>query len=343
MINQFGDLTEKLASHRGELTDKLRSPEELNKLFQHLPLCPYRLVGAVGNAITRDRHLYNDQIPGSGPKNNDLDFVLPCAVFPAEDWSTLISHPDASEEFELWDDGNMIVPTKNGTFCILNPAIYGDLSTEKRQSRVARAFSQRIDPLHASLHTVSTGELIVFVGQDIARYGNPKDGEYKGVYADVYPLVLGEEENDVVAMFARGYLPQNGYVPILPDGSTFVLQLDQSTRKMPELDLSYISKSPAHAVQFLRRLTKSVIDLCNRRQVNDELPYQLDYYQNICDLVYTNYVLAHIDSEDIVSSRKSLKRKIKKMKNIINKVNEDRQSPYRFKKLSPLVLDPIPV
>jgi hypothetical protein len=321
MKTKFDGVHPLFSTYARSLPDQLQKTQELESLANILPNCSYRLVGAVGNEVVRNPYF---ETPGPHPKRLDLDLIVPFVHCSSREWNEFTSAIQGSDDVTYWDNGNIMVLLNNGTFCLLNPTKYNDLDPETCQTEVAKVFAAQINPSNALLHQVDTGEATVFVGKDIANYANPKDDKYPGVYGDVYPLVLGPHQPDTQALFARGYLPQNGCVVILPNGEVFNLPVELTTRSMPELDTSYLSRSPQHAIQFLRRLTKSTINLFAHQRFFDKLPEQLKYFSEIYTEVATRHVQPYIDDLDLKKSLDSLYRKVKKLKKTITKENKKR-------------------
>jgi len=330
MKSQFDNLPSLFERYSKTLPETIQQGKELEPLTKVLPLCPYRIVGAVGNEIARNPFFESS---GPHPKRLDMDFIVPFTRCSPDEWQEIVKASEGSNDFVYWDNGNIMVLLGYGTISILNPAKYNQLSPEACQLEVAKVFYSQIDPNHANLHTVDTGEATIFVGQDIVKYPNPKDDKYPGVYGDVYPMVFEAHQPEAKALFARGYLPQNGYATIMPNGEFFNLPVDLHTHPLPDLDISYLSRSPQHAIQFLRRFTKSTINLFGHRKFFDELPEQLTYFSKIYSKVAADYVEPYLKDPNLKDGLESLQRKIKKLRKTIAKENSRRSQFHLLQQL----------
>lgn len=330
ILKDFGEITRQVnfRTGRGEqLPPQLAEHEAVRQLFDLLPATPHIMVGSVGNLLAHD---FSSLPPSQLPKRADLDLMTPAMILSPPDWQELIdtiaSHNQSSPEpadVTCWDDGQIII-VQGSSVCFLGPE-YANLSPADAQQRFATVYhDQVVDRNNCRFHTVSTGEPIVFVGQNIGNYNNPKDDGYPGLYADVYPLIIlpGEDEN--LALYKRGFLPRNGAVRIFPDSYMFALAIDDLAGVVPsQLDTSYLSQSPQHAIQFLRRLTKNTISMFKHRGFSDPLPAVLNYYDQAYQATIGVLAKYRISPEDN-SSLASLNRKIKKLDRVIKQENDGR-------------------
>lgn len=310
-------------THQGEsLPPQLIQEESVRRLFDILPPVPHILVGAVGNLLVKGV----DPLEKSHlPKRGDLDLMVPAMVLPSGDWQefndSVRQYQNTAEANTItyWDGGQIVI-LPDSTVCFLGPE-YANLSPTEAQQRFASTYSNQVTvPDNSRLHSVDTGESIIFVGQDIARHNNPKGGDFNGLYADVYPLILTPGEDEAHALYKRGFLPQSGAVRILPDRHMFVLPVDIKAREMPKLDTSYLSQSPQHAIQFLRRLTKNTISMFKHRGFSDPLPAVIKYYDHAYQVAVGVFMGNGMPPGDH-ESLKSLNRKIKKLAKVIAREN----------------------
>lgn len=316
MINTHDEIT-RLANRRADaLPALLTVPERLKPLLDILPNCPYHLINRIGS-------IFADLRPARAenkPRQSDLDLTIPAIFCNDELWQILLTE-DHDGELIAWGDNDALVATSN-TFFFVNPK-YQVLSNNEKQGLVCKLFQDQIvNPEDSQLHTISTGESIIYVAPNIGNVDDPKQN-YPEPYAEVYPFILGMDRPEENAYMDLGYLPDQGRAVISTSGAVYPLHVSyhHDQEFQPNLN-NYAALSPNHAIMFLRRLVKSTISTLrhstSKSLKEDRIATFWKYNQLVRDTLISPFAL----DDNAKSSMASLDKKIKKL----NKLSQPQNS-----------------
>lgn len=316
------------------------------------------IVNSLGSVASHPLSLYNANFEGLRTNiGRDADIFIPTQQIDYQpDWQEivnvgLVSDPNHEELLPICE-GEMIVSLTGVPAIYLSPDLK-DCGRAEIDMMLSRYLCQDIDPDNTAIRTNSVGETMVLVGDHIQPYSQDRrrcpqpflEIMFLHGYQDGNHHLPSNED----LLQNIGYLPGTGNIGFGSKGEYGYGEWPTPTSTIPAINWQYVDQSPEHAILYLRRMTKGIINNIFRYRKYDDLSTLVNSFQLAMQEIFSTLDFSNFTDKQNKSYGK-LTKELQEVDPMFQKITEYRRlftpastRPVQLIRSKLNILPPVPI